>query len=38
MRATTTLGNLIERVEAKGGEVVEFKHWPQKIALPGLQE
>ncbi len=22
----------------KGGEVVEFKHWPQKIALPGLQE
>jgi hypothetical protein len=22
----------------KRGEVVEFKHWPQKIALPGLQE
>jgi hypothetical protein len=24
--------------KGKGGEVVEFKHWPQKIALPGLQE
>jgi integrase len=23
---------------SKKGEVVEFKHWPQKIALPGLQE
>ena len=22
----------------KKGEVVEFKHWPQKTALPGLQE
>ncbi len=23
---------------SKKGEVVEFKHWPQKIALPGLPE
>ena len=23
---------------SKKGEVVEFKHWPQKTALPGLQE
>jgi integrase len=23
---------------SKKGEVVPFKHWPQKIALPGLQE
>jgi integrase len=23
---------------SKKGEVVTFKHWPQKTALPGLQE
>jgi hypothetical protein len=23
---------------SKKGDVVEFKHWPQKTALPGLQE
>jgi hypothetical protein len=22
----------------KKGDVVDFKHWPQKTALPGLQE
>jgi integrase len=29
---------LEDLARSKKGEVAPFKHWPQKIALPGLQE